>query len=120
MKFLLDQNVYYKTALFLKNLGHDVVRVAEIGLESAPDGELLEKAREFDRIFVTRDKDFGNLVFLKGIKTGVILLRLNPSDLEQVHRMLEKALKSLSEEEIKASFLVIDHNKYRVRKLNFP
>jgi len=48
MRFLLDQNVYLKTALFLKNLGHDVIRVAEIGLESALDEKLLEKARGLD------------------------------------------------------------------------
>ncbi len=116
MKFLLDQNVYFKTALFLKNLGHDVLRVAEIGLESAPDEKLLQKAQELDRILVTRDKDFGNLVFVKGMKIGVILLRLDPSNVDRVHCVLERVLTSLSEQEAKRSFLVIDHNKYRVRK----
>ncbi len=37
MKFLLDQNVYLKTALFLRDLGHDVIRVAEIGLQRTTD-----------------------------------------------------------------------------------
>jgi predicted nuclease of predicted toxin-antitoxin system len=35
--------------------------------------ELLQKARVMKRLFVTRDKDFGALVFLKEeIATGVI------------------------------------------------
>ncbi len=118
MKFLLDQNVYLKTALFLRNLGHDVVRVAEIGLERATDEELLLKALELERIFVTRDKDFGNLVFVKGFKAGVVLLRIDPSNMEKVHRILEVVLDALEESEVRSSFIVVGPSGYRVRKLS--
>lgn len=37
MKFLLDQDVYGTTVRFLKELGHDVVPVAQIGLARAQD-----------------------------------------------------------------------------------
>ena len=65
MKFLLDQDVYASTARVLSELGHDVVPVARIGLSRADDSDLLKAAREQDRIFVSRDRDFGGLVFVQ-------------------------------------------------------
>ena len=67
MKFLLDQDVYAPTRRFLAELGHDVLPVAHIGLAQAGDEELLGVAQERGRIFVARDRDFGSLVFLKGL-----------------------------------------------------
>jgi len=64
VKLLLDQDVYETTARFLIALGHDVVRVAELGMAQAADEENLHKAQELKRIFVTRDRDYGNLVFV--------------------------------------------------------
>ncbi|MBI3913882.1 MAG: DUF5615 family PIN-like protein [Chloroflexi bacterium] len=58
MKFLLDQDVYAATARFLSALEHNVVPVAKIGLARADDSDLLKTAREQDRIFVSRDRDF--------------------------------------------------------------
>jgi predicted nuclease of predicted toxin-antitoxin system len=65
MKFLLNQDVYAVTAQYLSRLGHDVVRVAQLALSRAGDEELLEVAQQRGRLFVTRDRDFGRLVFLK-------------------------------------------------------
>ena len=77
MRLLLDQDVYETTARFLVGLGHDVVRVAELGLCAASDEANLNRAAELGRLFVTRDRDYGNLVFVREIRTGVIYLRIN-------------------------------------------
>jgi predicted nuclease of predicted toxin-antitoxin system len=45
MRFLLDQDVYAATAQFLATLGHDVVRVAQVGLSQAADEDLLTVAK---------------------------------------------------------------------------
>lgn len=50
MKFLLDQDVYLITAQFLQSLGHDVLRVSELNLSSAPDELLLSTAMSLHRI----------------------------------------------------------------------
>jgi len=65
MRLLLDQDIYKTTTDQLRLWGHDVVTAREIGMHRAGDEDLLKKARESSRIFVTRDKDFGRLVFLK-------------------------------------------------------
>ena len=87
MKFLLDQDVYALTERFLREQGYDVVTAAELGLSRAIDSDLLKTAGEQQRIFVTRDRDYGNLVF--------------------VH----------SEAEVATSFVVVEENRHRIRKI---
>jgi predicted nuclease of predicted toxin-antitoxin system len=117
MKFLLDQDVYASTARFLSGLGHDVVPVAQIGLSQADDSELLRIAQEQNRIFVTRDRDFGGLVFVKNLGVGVIYLRILPSTQNVVHNELERVLRSYSEDELRTAFVVIEPGRHRFRKL---
>jgi predicted nuclease of predicted toxin-antitoxin system len=75
MRFLLDQDVYAVTAKFLLDARHDVVLAAQIGLSQAKDEEILKTAQEQSRILITRDRDYGNLVFVRSLGTGVIYLR---------------------------------------------
>ena len=117
MRLLLDQDVYETTARFLIGLKHDVVRVAELGMAQASDEENLNKALELNRIFVTRDRDYGNLVFVKKIKSGVLYLRVLPSNIKAVHVELERVLANYSEEGLKSAFVVIEAGGHRFRKI---
>lgn len=117
MKFLADQDVYAITIVFLNGLGHDVVRAAQFGMATAEDAELLRVAREQERIFVTRDRDFGALVFVQGGGPGVIYLRILPSTQNAVHAQIERVLMSYSELELQTSFVVIEPGRHRIRKL---
>ena len=117
MRLLLDQDVYEITARFIIGLGHDVVRVAELGMAQASDEENLKKALELNRVFVTRDRDYGNLVFVKGIRSGVLYLRILPSNINQVHTELERVLNLYDEQKLKSAFIVIEAEKHRFRKI---
>ena len=117
MKFLLDQDVYAATQRFLSNLGHDVLPVAQIGLAQGEDAELLQKAQELERIFITRDRDFGGLVFVQGLGAGVIYLRMLPSSQKEVHKELQRILDSYSENDLKAAFIVVEPARHRFRKI---
>ncbi|MFB2972824.1 DUF5615 family PIN-like protein [Aerosakkonema sp. BLCC-F183] len=83
MKFLIDQDVYAVTAKFLMDTGHDVILVSQINLAQASDEEILTADQEQNRILVTRDRDYGNLVFVRAIGTGVIYLRVLPKTFYQ-------------------------------------
>ena len=117
MKLLVDQDVYEATARFLISLELDVVRVAELGMARATDEENLQKAIELNRIFVTRDRDYGNLVFVKEIRSGVLYLRILPSNIHLVHAELERVLNMYDEQELKSAFVVIEAGKHRFRKI---
>lgn len=117
MRFLLDQDVYAATARFLGELGHDAVPVSKLGLSRASDSDLLRTAQEEARVFVTRDRDFGNLVFLQQLGAGVIYLRVLPSTQKAVHEELARVLRDHSEDELRRAFVVVEPGRHRLRKL---
>jgi predicted nuclease of predicted toxin-antitoxin system len=117
VKFLLDQDVYALTERFLRGLGYDVITAAESGLSRAADIDLLKIAGKEKRIFVTRDRDYGNLVFVHGEGSGVVYLRILPSTLDDVHVELKKVLETYSEVELAGSFVVVEKNRHRIRKM---
>jgi len=117
MKFLLDQDIYAITARFISGLGYDVVLAAELGLSQADDEELLKEAQARERIFVTRDRDFGNLVFVKGVGSGVIYLRMLPSTLDKVHAELKQVLAGYSADELAKAFVVVETKGHRIRRI---
>lgn len=118
MRFLLDQDVYAITARFLSGLGHEVIRVGQIGLSQAEDEELLRTAQEQDRIFVTRDRDFGRLVFVRALGAGVLYLRILPSTQSAVHNELKRVLAEYPEEELRHAFVVVEPDGHRIRRLS--
>lgn len=117
MKFLADQDVYARTVQYVRGLGHDIITAYEIGLSEAADTDLLRKAREQNRIFITRDRDFGGLVFVEESGSGVIYLRMLPSTQNAVHAELERMLSIYSEDELKKSFVVVEPGRHRFRRL---
>lgn len=117
MKFLLDQDVYAITEQFLREQGHHVVTASELGFARAKDLELLKLADEQERIFVTRDRDFGNLVFVQNLGSGVIFLRVLPTEINEVHAQLQKVIETYSEEELAKSFVVVEKNRHRIRRI---
>ena len=117
MKFLADQDVYAVTIRLLGNLGHDIVLAAQLGLSQAADAELLRVAREQGRIFLTRDRDFGALVFVQGMGPGVIYLRVLPSTIDAVHGELARVLTVYGEQELQAAFVVVEPDRHRIRRL---
>ncbi|MCI0555495.1 MAG: DUF5615 family PIN-like protein [Anaerolineae bacterium] len=117
MKFLLDQDVYALTERFLREQGYDIVTVSELGLSRAQDSDLLKLAGEQGRIFVTRDRDYGNLVFVHHSGSGVIYLRILPSVMNEVHAELKKVLETYTEAELAKSFVVVEKNRHRIRRI---
>lgn len=118
MRLLVDQDVYHFTILWLRQEGHNVVTARELGMHRAEDEALLRKAQELDRLFLTRDKDFGALVFLKAASSkGVIFLRITPTDFEDVHQQLQRLLREHTEEYLKQCYCVVEPHRYRLRSL---
>jgi len=119
MRFLLDQDLYQTTIHWLIKHGHDVITAKDLNLQRASDRKLLEKAAELDRLFMTRDKDFGTLVFLRKKRSqGVIRLAVNHETVEAVHKELAKLFKNHHEEELNKAFCVVEPNRHRIRRLS--
>jgi len=90
---------------------------ADIGLSRADDKVLLEEVQKLERIFVTRDRDYGNLVFVQGAGAGVIYLRMLPSTFEEVHTELKKVLSKYPVDELAKAFVVVEAKGHRIRRI---
>lgn len=117
MRFLLDQDIYAKTIQFLQGSSHDLVRVSELGLSRASDEVVLQTAQAQNRILMTRDRAYGNLVFVKSLGAGVIYLRILPTTLADVHDELNRVITTYSEEALSRAFVVISKGGHRFRAL---
>jgi predicted nuclease of predicted toxin-antitoxin system len=117
MRFLADQDVYAKTVILLRDRNHDVITAAELGLSRASDRDLLQAAIQDGRIFLTRDRDFGGLVFVQAIRGGVIYLRILPSTLRAVHDELLRVLGQYDERVLLNALVVVEPARHRVRRM---
>ena len=105
MKFILDENLSKKLALFLLQLGHSVLRIKKIN-PGINDSRVLELALSKDLILITADKDFGELVFKEKLAhCGVILLRLQDETPDNTIRAMQKLVPQFNE--IKNHFVVV-------------
>jgi predicted nuclease of predicted toxin-antitoxin system len=76
MKFLVDANLAPRVAARLGRAGHEASHVDEIGLGTASDEAILDRAHEEAAVVLTADADFGALLALSGrAGPSVILLR---------------------------------------------
>ena len=69
------------------------------------------------RIFVTRDPDYGNLVFVQGAGAGVIYLRMFSSTFGEVHAELDRVLSDYSAEKLSKAFVVVEAKGHRIRRV---
>jgi len=115
MKFLLDQSSDARLVPYLRSRGHDTTRIAADYPGGIPDTEVLAIAAREDRMLITDDRDFGELVFLqRRPHTGVIYLRLGEyADLATKITRLDFVLDHYAER--LDQFLVVTLRSVRVR-----
>lgn len=117
MRLLADEDVYAGTVALLWGNYHDVKTAAELGLAEASDVDLLQAAIQDGRIFLTRDRDFGGLVFVNAIQGGVIYLRIQPSTIQAVHDELLRVLEQYDEKVLLAALVVVEPARHRIRPI---
>jgi predicted nuclease of predicted toxin-antitoxin system len=115
MKFLLDVCVSSRSLnAFLVGQGHDVVSAVAID-PRASDDRLLALALEDQRVLVTKDKDFGELVFVRKLSHGPIVRLVELSVDEQVNGMAE--LPEHHADVLTGPVLVtLTHSRIRIRR----
>jgi predicted nuclease of predicted toxin-antitoxin system len=78
VKFLADESVEKSVVDWLRNQDFDVMYIPEKIPSISDDEDVLRLANNEDRILITNDKDFGELVFHQArIALGILLIRAN-------------------------------------------
>ncbi len=115
MKFLADEGVDRSIVDGLRQMGFDVFYVIE-ETRSLDDDTLLQIAANEKRILITKDKDFGELVFrLNKVHSGVILLRLEGLTTHERADMVCSVIRDHNEQ-LPRSFTVIQKGIVRIRQ----
>jgi predicted nuclease of predicted toxin-antitoxin system len=116
MKLFADENVAQLIVSWLRSVGHDVVYAAE-AQPGETDVVWLQQAETQQRLILTSDKDFGELVFRDRMNSyGVVLLRLEEIPLAKRLIRLQTAW-AIVEANPEGKFIVITEHKVRVRGL---
>ena len=115
MKLIADEGVDKPVVDALRLSGFDVLYILELN-QGARDEFILSLANQEQRILLTQDKDFGELVFrLKNAHFGVVLIRLNGYlSSEKADIVVQLFIKY--RDELVRSFTVIQPNAIRIRK----
>jgi predicted nuclease of predicted toxin-antitoxin system len=113
MKFLADENLPASSVKILRQAGLDIASIGEDN-PSVKDEEVIDISNKENRIIITFDSDYGELVFHQGhkITAGVIFLRLGDFLPEEPAKLLLDMLKE-NEIEFEGLFTVIERDNIR-------
>lgn len=75
MRLLLDENVSWRLAAYLRPHSEVVLHVRDIGLDESPDTSIWRYARQHGYDLLTKDEDFVRLVLADGFPPRVIALQ---------------------------------------------
>ena len=117
LKFLVDVGVGKGIEKYLLEEGYDtkVVRNIDPRME---DEEIIRTAISENRMIITMDKDFGELVCHSSMEhSGVLLLRLEDATGSEKLLVVKHIMKNYSDR-IKNCFCVFQNDKFRIKKTN--
>ena len=118
MRFLVDMALSPALADWLVTQGHDAVHASALGLARAPDPEIIERARDEDRIIVTADLDYPRLLALaKSSRPGLILFRGGSYTDQEVIARFARVLELAGEADLPASLVTVERSRIRRRRL---
>ncbi len=118
MRFLADAGISPKTVEFLRGTGHDAVHVRELGMQRAADRLLIDKALADDRIVLTFDLDFGEILALGVVdRPSVVIFRLADERADSVNRRLEAVLSEQAKALESGALILVEDARYRIRPL---
>lgn len=116
LKFFVDLGVGKDVESLLTELRFDMKTVRFLD-RFMSDEAIIELSNKEQRIIITMDKDFGELVFRSGYgHSGVLLLRLEDTIGAEKRKVVEEILKTFSDK-LSNNFCVYQAGKFRVRKI---
>ena len=116
MRFLANENFPLRSVHMLRADEHDVLTTLE-GLTGASDDDVLALEVRDERLILTFDRDYGELMFKRGQPTppGVIYFRFNPDSPDEPALLLRQVLAVTIE--LMGQFTVLDRQRLRQRPL---
>jgi len=115
MRFLADESCDFAIVYALRAAGHDVVAVSEVA-RGAEDTVIVELARSQQRVLLTEDKDFGQLLFAAArSSSGVILVRW-PVSARSALGSTVTGVVAANGDALREAFVVVEPGRVRITR----
>lgn len=117
MRFLANENFPLESVRRLRSQQHDVLAVAE-SMPGSRDEQVLSLAARDGRVLLTFDRDYGELIYRRGLPVplGVIYLRFVPSGPAHPAEIV-LGLEQVAGLQLEQRYTVVDPPRIRQRPL---
>ena len=118
MRVLLDQGVPRRAGALLREAGVEASHVADLGMSTASDADILAWCRQPGAVAVTLDADFHAAIALSGESSpSAIRLRVQGLKGPEVARLLLEILSAREARLATGALITVQHGRLRVRSL---
>jgi predicted nuclease of predicted toxin-antitoxin system len=118
MRLLLDQGLPRSSAEILRNKGWDIQHTGEIGMSRATDRQILEYARDEQRIVITLDSDFHAILAVENLDSpSVVRIRQEGLRGPELVELVEKISSRIGQQLEKGAMATITEKTMRIRKI---
>jgi len=117
MKFLADMGLSPVTVTYLRELGHELVRLPEVGLDRRSDSEVIDYALIHGQVVLTFDLDFPALLALNpSHRASAIIFRTRTAKPKWINERLSEILPPLEDVLKDGAIVVVEDHRIRVRR----
>jgi predicted nuclease of predicted toxin-antitoxin system len=118
VKLLLDQGLPRGAARELVRLGFDAIRAGDIGMATAADQELIERARIEERTIVTLDAAFHALLALSNASSpSTVRVRIEGLRGDELATLVHRVVTLCEADLLAGAMVTVDESTVRVRAL---
>lgn len=116
MRFLVDANLPTNVSERLRAGGHDVLDVRR-SVPPLRDEQIYAQARAEQRVILTRDLDFGNLLRYPPAGTaGIVVLRVSEMTAAEIVELVGEFVRAHHERELVDTLVILEPFRVRFRR----
>lgn len=119
MRFLLDQNLAPALVDHLSEAGHDAVHVRDLDMSRSPDEEVMSTAAADDRVLISADTDFGELLARTNAEAPSVLLlrRQGGRRSHEIAALILANIDAIADDLQAGAIVVLENKRIRIRSL---
>ena len=118
ISILLDQGLPRSAASLLRDEGWDVLHTGDIGLSRSTDRQILEFARNEQRVIITLDSDFHTILALTNASTpSVMRIRLEGLRGPDLALLIKKIWPRVEPQVKKGAMVTVTESGIRIRNI---
>lgn len=117
MKILADMGISPVTVAFLRKLGHEAVRLPEVGLERRSDADVIAYAMRQGQVVLTFDLDYPALLALNPTsRVSAIIFRTLSAEPEWINQRLVESLPLMTAALTEGAIVGVEDHRIRVHR----